>query len=73
MDVKDWIQQLIGQDVLIRGGSCIIGPLGRLLAGPKFGEECILTADLDRADQEARGVAGCRMVHRQGGDAVAQA
>jgi nitrilase len=39
-----------GQDVVIRGGSCIVGPLGNLLAGPKFGEECILTADLDRAD-----------------------
>jgi nitrilase len=39
-----------GQDVLIRGGSCIIGPLGQVLAGPKYGEECILTADLDRAD-----------------------
>jgi nitrilase len=38
------------QDVLIRGGSCIIGPLGQLLAGPRFGEECILTADLDRAE-----------------------
>jgi len=38
------------QDVLIRGGSCIVGPLGQLLAGPKYGEECILTADLDRAD-----------------------
>lgn len=38
------------QDVLIRGGSCIIGPLGQLLAGPKFGEECILTANLDRAE-----------------------
>ena len=40
----------VGQDVVIRGGSCIIGPLGQLLAGPKYGEECILTADLDRAD-----------------------
>jgi nitrilase len=40
----------VGQDVLIRGGSCIIGPLGQLLAGPNFGEECILTADLDRLD-----------------------
>src|SRR5262249_1008582 len=38
------------QDVLIRGGSCIVGPLGQLLAGPKYGEECILTADIDRAD-----------------------
>jgi nitrilase len=38
------------QDVLIRGGSCIIGPPGELLAGPVYGEECILTADLDRGD-----------------------
>ena len=38
------------QDVLIRGGSCIVGPLGQLLAGPKYGEECVLAADLDRAE-----------------------
>jgi nitrilase len=38
------------QDVLIRGGSCIVGPLGQLLAGPKYGEEAILTAELDHAD-----------------------
>jgi nitrilase len=38
------------QEVLIRGGSCIVGPLGELLAGPKYDEECVLTADLDRAN-----------------------
>jgi nitrilase len=38
------------QDGLIRGGSCVIGPLGQILAGPKYGEECILTADLDLAE-----------------------
>lgn len=38
------------QDVLIRGGSCIVGPLGELLAGPVYGEECVLAATLDRAD-----------------------
>lgn len=38
------------QQALIRGGSCIIGPLGQVLAGPKYGEECILTAELDMAD-----------------------
>jgi nitrilase len=39
-----------GQDALIRGGSCVVGPLGQLLAGPVYGEETILTADLDRGD-----------------------
>src|SRR4029079_12866673 len=38
------------QDVLILGGSCIVGPLGQLLAGPQYGEECVLMADLDRAE-----------------------
>ena len=34
----------------IRGGSCVIGPLGEVLAGPEFGGERIVTADLDLAD-----------------------
>jgi nitrilase len=38
------------QEWLIRGGSCVVGPLGQLLAGPVYGEECVLVADLDRAD-----------------------
>lgn len=32
------------------GGSCIIGPLGDLLAGPQRDGECILTADLNLDD-----------------------
>ena len=40
----------VGQDAVIRGGSCIVGPLGELLAGPVYGEGCVLVADLDRAD-----------------------
>lgn len=40
--------------VLIRGGSCIVAPLGQVLAGPAFDGECILTADLD-LDDIARG------------------
>ncbi len=31
----------------IRGGSVIVGPLGKLLAGPCYDEECILTASID--------------------------
>ena len=34
-------------DVLCRGGSAIISPMGEVLAGPLFDEEGILTADLD--------------------------
>lgn len=38
------------ETVLSRGGSCIVNPLGQLLAGPNFTGECILTAELDLAD-----------------------
>jgi nitrilase len=34
--------------VLIRGGSCIISPMGEVLAGPIFGEEAILMAEMDK-------------------------
>ncbi|HYV38237.1 MAG TPA: carbon-nitrogen hydrolase family protein [Gemmataceae bacterium] len=36
--------------VLIRGGSCMVAPLGQILAGPHFGSETILTADIDMAE-----------------------
>jgi nitrilase len=35
------------QTVIIRGGSCIIGPLGEFLVEPHYGEETILTAEID--------------------------
>jgi len=40
--------------LLMRGGSCIIDPAGKVLAGPAFDEEKILVAELD-LDQIARG------------------
>ncbi len=36
-------------DMLIRGGSIITGPLGEVLAGPAYGEETILYAEIDVA------------------------
>jgi nitrilase len=33
--------------VLMRGGSCVIDPFGRVLAGPNYDGECVLTVDLD--------------------------
>ena len=42
-------EQLEGHDVLGRGGSAILGPDGGYLAGPLYGEEGILYAELDPA------------------------
>ena len=40
-------EELPPDALLMRGGSCIVAPLGKVLAGPIFGEETILTAELD--------------------------
>ena len=37
-------------DVVMRGGSCIVGPLGQVLAGPDHDGETILCAELDPAE-----------------------
>ena len=39
---------------MLRGGSCIIDPLGKVLAGPAFDGPAILEADLN-LDEIARG------------------
>ena len=39
-----------GDALLMRGGSAIVNPLGRVLAGPCFGAEAILTATLELDD-----------------------
>ena len=36
--------------IVSRGGSCIVNPLGAVIAGPVYDEEAILTADLDLND-----------------------
>ena len=36
--------------ILSRGGSCIVSPLGEIIAGPVYDQEAILTADVDLDD-----------------------
>lgn len=53
-DVRaDWFEPVQGTapgTVLIRGGSCIISPMGEVLAAPVFGREAIVTAGIDLDD-----------------------
>jgi len=45
------VEDLVNQpEVMCRGGSAIISPLGEVLAGPLFDQEGILYADLDLAE-----------------------
>ncbi|MEM9494917.1 MAG: carbon-nitrogen hydrolase family protein [Pseudomonadota bacterium] len=44
------VQGTAPETVLINGGSVIVSPLGEILAGPVFGEEALLFADVDDAD-----------------------
>ena len=45
LEVREELEDM--PDILSRGGSAIIGPLGEYLAGPMWDREGILTADLD--------------------------
>jgi hypothetical protein len=45
LEVRDELVDM--PEVLSRGGSAIVGPLGDYLAGPLFGSEGIIAADLD--------------------------
>jgi len=52
-DFPDTVRVSLGDSpnaVLMRGGSAIINPLGKILAGPHFQGETILTAALDLND-----------------------
>jgi nitrilase len=49
-DYPDWYPGKDGSEVLSRGGSCIISPLGEILAGPDYEQECVLVADADLND-----------------------
>ncbi|MBV8145162.1 MAG: carbon-nitrogen hydrolase family protein [Gammaproteobacteria bacterium] len=48
---KEWLASAQNlPDIPIRGGSCIVGPLGEMLAGPVYGEEAIVSAEIDLAE-----------------------
>ena len=42
--------------IVTRGGSCIVNPLGEVIAGPVYDEEAILTADVDLRRHRSRQV-----------------
>lgn len=46
----DCVQGPAADTTLIRGGSVIVGPFGDVLAGPIYGKEAVLTADIDPRD-----------------------
>jgi nitrilase len=49
-DFADDFSTVLGDDpdtVVQDGGSCIIDPFGQIIAGPAFGQEAILTAEID--------------------------
>ena len=46
----DCVQGNDPSTVLIRGGSVIVGPLGEVLAGPVYGAEAVIAADIDLDD-----------------------
>lgn len=47
----DAVQGNADDKVLISGGSCIIAPSGEVVAGPVFGKETMLTAEIDLNDR----------------------
>lgn len=49
-DLPGYAELLQQPDIMSRGGSAIISPMGRVLAGPLFDREGILFADLDLAE-----------------------
>jgi nitrilase len=56
-DFPDSVRVVLGdsaESVLLRGGSAIISPLGKVLAGPHYGSETILFATID-LDEIGRG------------------
>lgn len=49
-DYPEDLQATIDEDIVCRGGSCIVSPFGELLAGPNYTSEEILYATLDMDD-----------------------
>lgn len=46
--VRGWVSLSDDPDAIVcRGGACIVSPLGKLLAGPLWDKERILTAEID--------------------------
>jgi nitrilase len=57
-DMAEDLAPIQGDDpdtILIRGGSCVVSPLGEVIAGPVYGAKKMLTVEIDRGQlAEAR-------------------
>lgn len=52
-DFPDYLQIRLpdaGDHILMHGGSMIVDPMGKVLAGPEYDKDVVLYADLDTAD-----------------------